>query len=171
MYSAALHTFSSRSAQRIRRLRAFSLIELVIVIVIIGVLAAIAVPRLSRGASAAGENALAANLSVIRNGIEMFAAEHGQTYPAIGDLTNALTQYSNLAGTTFGARDVATGIIYGPYVRTIPALSVGAKKGETAFVAALGGAGGWVYTAATGTVTANCADAEVDGAGKKYNTY
>jgi prepilin-type N-terminal cleavage/methylation domain-containing protein len=156
---------------RLRTRRAFSLIELVIVIVIIGVLAAIAVPRLSRGAAAANENALAANLSVVRGALEMYAAEHGQTYPALADLEKALTQYSNAAGTSFGDRNAATGVIYGPYLRTVPALPVGANRGKTAFVASLGGDGGWVYDATKGTIQANCADSEVDSNGKKYNTY
>jgi prepilin-type N-terminal cleavage/methylation domain-containing protein len=151
--------------------RAFSLVELVIVIVIIGVLAAIAVPRLSRGATSAGENALSANLTAMRSAIELFYAEHGQTYPALAKFEDALTKYSNAAGSTFGDRDTATGVIYGPYLRAIPPLPVGTNKGKTAGVATLGEDGGWVYDATKGTVKANCADAEVDSNNKKYNTY
>jgi prepilin-type N-terminal cleavage/methylation domain-containing protein len=151
--------------------RAFSLVELVIVIVIIGVLAAIAVPRLSRGATAATENALSANLAAMRSAIELFYAEHGQTYPALAKFDDALTKYSNITGTTFGDRDTATGVIYGPYLRAVPPLPVGANKGKTAAVATLGEDGGWVYDATKGTVKANCADGEVDSNSKKYNTY
>lgn len=158
-------------AKRSLHNRAFSLIELVIVIVIIGVLAAIAVPRLSRGATSAGENALAANLTAMRSAVELFYAEHGQTYPALAKFEDALTKYSNAAGTTFGDRDTATGVIYGPYLRAVPPLPVGTNKGKTGAVATLGEDGGWVYDATKGTVKANCADGEVDSNGKKYNTY
>jgi prepilin-type N-terminal cleavage/methylation domain-containing protein len=151
--------------------RGFSLVELVIVIVIIGVLAAIAVPRLSRGATTASENALSANLAAMRSAIELFYSEHGQTYPALAKFEDALTKYSNVTGTTFGDRDTATGVIYGPYLRAVPPLPVGANKGKTAAVATLGEDGGWVYDVAKGTVKANCADAEVDSNSKKYNTY
>lgn len=163
--------FSSRTRQANGAKRAFSLVELVIVIVIIGVLAAIAVPRLSRGATTASENALSANLAAMRSAVELFYAEHAQTYPALAKFEDALTKYSDAAAANFGDRNAATGIIYGPYLRAVPPLPVGAKKGKTAAVAALGEDGGWVYDATKGTVSANCADAEVDTNGKKYNTY
>lgn len=163
--------FSRLGDARLSRRGAFSLIELIIVIVIIGILAAIAVPRLSRGAASASENALAANLAALRGALELFHAEHNQTYPSLANLPGALTSYSDQAGAKFGDRDPAEGVIYGPYLRALPALPVGANKGKTAVVASLGGDGGWVYDAAKGTIKANAADGEVDGAGKKYNEY
>ncbi len=154
-----------------RTARAFSLIELVIVIVIIGILASIAVPRLSRGADTAAESALTANLQSLRNALELFVIEHGETAPTAGLLTNALTLHSNYAGTVFGPRDVATGVVYGPYLRAIPTLPVGENKGQAGFSATLGGTRGWVYDATSRSIRANCPDAEVDGSGKKYNSY
>ncbi len=155
-----------------RSRRAFSLLELVIVVVILGILAAIAVPRMSRSATAAADNAVMADLAVIRNAIDLFQTEHGGAYPALADVTNALTQYSDINGTAFSAtKDTATGKIYGPYLRSIPPLSVGANKGKNTFTGTLGGAFAWVYDATTGAVTPNCPDAEVDGRGVKYNTY
>jgi len=156
----------------LRTRRAFSLLELVIVVVILGILAAIAVPRMSRSATAAADNAVMADLAVLRNAIDLFQTEHGGTYPSLTDLPNAMTQYSDIAGTTFSAtKNTATGIIYGPYMRAIPPLSVGANKGKATFIGTLGGAFGWVYDASTGNVTPNCPDAEVDARGVKYNTY
>lgn len=152
--------------------RAFSLLELVIVVVILGILAAIAVPRMSRSATNAADNAVAANLAILRNAVDLFSTEHGGAYPSVGNLPNALTQYSDVAGTTFGAaKDTGTGVIYGPYVRDIPPLPVGANKGKNTFTATLGGSFGWVYDASTGKITPNCPDSEVDGRGVKYNTY
>jgi prepilin-type N-terminal cleavage/methylation domain-containing protein len=152
--------------------RAFSLLELVIVVVILGILAAIAVPRMSRSATNAADNAVAANLAILRNAVDLFSTEHGGTYPSLANLPNALTQYSDVAGTTFNAsKDTGTGVIYGPYVRDIPPLPVGANKGKNTFTATLGGAFGWVYESSTGKIFPNCADSEVDGRGVKYNTY
>jgi prepilin-type N-terminal cleavage/methylation domain-containing protein len=155
---------------RVRQSRAFSLIELVIVVVIIGIIAAIAVPRMSRGAAGASDSALSANLSVLRNAIDLFQTEHGGTFPSLANLPNALIQYSDAAGTTFSATKTAS-CIYGPYLRSIPALPVGADKGATSFVATYTAGNGWVYSAATGSVTANCAPAEVDARGVAYNSY
>jgi len=126
-----------------KRFRGFSLVELVIVIVIIGIIAAIAIPRVSRGSKGAGDSALASNLSILRNAVELYASEHGGDYPgAKGDGTNAagteealenqLTMYSKSDGTVNATYDATNGFIYGPYLRKgIPPAPVGAKKGET----------------------------------------
>ncbi|MFN0132184.1 MAG: prepilin-type N-terminal cleavage/methylation domain-containing protein [Phycisphaerales bacterium] len=154
------------------RARAFSLIELVIVIVIIGIIGAIAIPRMSRGAAGAADSALVADLARLRNAIDLFHAEHNSTYPAIGDLKNSLTQFSNETGTAFSVtKDTANGIVFGPYLREIPKLPVGADKGKDTFVAAYAAGSGWVYDAATGEIRANCAAAEKDSRGVAYNTY
>jgi prepilin-type N-terminal cleavage/methylation domain-containing protein len=155
---------------RFRSVRAFSLIELVIVVVIIGIIAAIAVPRMSRGAAGAADSALTANLAVLRSALEMFQAEHGGAYPKLADMPNALTQYSDVLGTTFSATKTTT-CIYGPYLRAVPPLPVGADKGKTSFVATYTAANGWVYNETTGAIIANCPDAEVDARGTKYNAY
>lgn len=155
---------------RLRQFRAFSLIELVIVVVIIGIIAAIAVPRMSRGAAGASDSALSANLAVLRNAIDLFQTEHGGTYPKLADMPNAVTQYSDIVGTTFSATKTLS-CIYGPYLRSIPGLPVGADKGKTTFIGVYTAGNGWVYDETTGVVKANCPDGEVDARGTKYNTY
>ncbi len=67
---------------RYRRNSAFSLLELVIVVVIIGIIAAIAIPRMSRGARGADESALKGDLAILRNAIDLYAAEHGGNFPS-----------------------------------------------------------------------------------------
>lgn len=151
--------------------RAFSLVELVIVIAIIGIVAAIAAPRLSRGATAAGESSLSESLSAMRTAIDIFYVEHDGMYPPFLKFEVLMTQYSSKRGVKTGARDPANGVIYGPYLRTMPPLPVGANRGKTAVVAAFGDDGGWVYDGSSGTIRANCKGSEVDSTGKRYADY
>jgi prepilin-type N-terminal cleavage/methylation domain-containing protein len=146
---------------------AFSLLELVIVVAIIAVLAAIAIPRMSRGSRGAGDAALMANLSVLRNAIDLYVAEHGGSYPSVPNIVNQLTQYTNGAGDAQGTKD--TTHIYGPYIRKIPPLPVGARKGDTGIAAIDDDGVGWIYDGSA--IKANCEDTEKDDTGKQYNQY
>jgi general secretion pathway protein G len=159
--------------------RGFSLIELVIVVVIIGIIAAIAVPRMSRGSQGAADSALSGNLSVLRNAIDLYQTEH-QTYPASGggtftDFERQLTKYTDAAGgsNAGGTKDAAHP--YGPYLRRIPPLPVGTKKGNTQVrIAAPGdtvgsGGEGWIYFPATGELKANTT--ELDSKDVPYSDY
>jgi len=147
----------------------FSLLELVIVVVIIAIIAAIAVPRLSRGTAGAADSALKGDLAVLRNALDLYNAEHNGSYPAVATFVEQLTTYTDVAGNDQVTRD--TTHIYGPYIRKIPSLPVGAAKGNTGAAAAAGAGVGWIYDAATGNINANCTDAEIDVEGVKYNTY
>lgn len=148
----------------------FSLIELVIVVVIIGIIGAIAIPRMSRGAAGASDSAVVGNLAVLRNAIDLYATEHGGKFPPVGTIADHLTGYSNASGSSAQATKDATHY-FGPYLRAVPPLPVGAKKGATGIAAADGVGVGWIYTEATGTIVANCEDTEVDATGKQYNDY
>src|SRR5262245_42185590 len=112
-------------ATRQDKTHGFSLIELVIVVVIIAIIGAIAIPRLSRGSAGAADSSLVGNLRVLRSAIDLYASEHGGTFPAAATIATQLTQYSDDAGATSATK---TGnYIYGPYIRSIPPLPVGAK--------------------------------------------
>ena len=157
--------------------RAFSLVELVIVVVIIGVIAAIAVPRISRGAKGAGESALRGSLTVMRNAIDMYAAEHQGKFPG-DDGTEAkfiaqLTTKTNVSG--------AAGNDFGPYLRKIPPVPVGPNAGKgngvimdivsvplSAGVNEASATKGWVYNKDTGEIIANTS-AEDENAVKYYD--
>ncbi|UCE60103.1 MAG: prepilin-type N-terminal cleavage/methylation domain-containing protein [Phycisphaerales bacterium] len=158
-------------------LRGFSLVELVIVVVIIGVIAAIAVPRISRGAKGAGDAALRMTLTGIRNAIDMYAAEHGGSFPTGVDQAALETQLTGK--TDYDGTPNATGD-YGPYLRSgFPTLPVCALKGQSDVKFPLTAAGdpvadgttAWAYSTDTGRFIANCAVAEVDENGDKYNEY
>jgi general secretion pathway protein G len=152
--------------------KGFSLIELVVVVVIIGVLAAIAIPRLSRGAAGAGDSALSGNLKVLRTAIDLYSSEHGGAFPTTASFVAQLTTYTDEAGNTSATKTGA--FIFGPYLRAIPTLPVGAKKGQ-AGVDVVANAStatvGWIYDPATGAITANTVAAEKDAKGVTYSSY
>jgi len=152
-----------------KRSGGFSLLELVIVVSIIGIIAAIAIPRFSRATAGASDAALTGDLAVMRNAIDMFAAEHGGTFPALATIVAQLTTYTDVAGTANASK--TTTYIYGPYLRQVPKLPVGAKKGQSGIDDEAGTAIGWIYTAATGDIQASTTDLELDAAGTKYNEY
>lgn len=150
--------------------RAFSLIELVIVVVIIGIIAAIAVPRMSRGAAGATDASLSGSLAVLRNAIDLYAQEHGGAFPRLSDFEARMTQYTDSTNSDTPSSTATGTQIYGPYLRSVPALPVGAKKGKNGVAAADGANVGWIYNATTGAITANTTT-EADATGKLYSTY
>ena len=154
---------------RNRRNRGFSLLELVIVVVIIGIIAAIAIPRLSRGSAGAADAALSGDLAILRNGIDLFRAEHADRIPPKAQIEDALTKYSNAVGDDFVATRDATHY-YGPYVRSIPPQPVGARKNATGISDADAAGVGWIYNDTEGTIRANTTT-ETDVTGKRYSDY
>jgi prepilin-type N-terminal cleavage/methylation domain-containing protein len=162
--------------------RGFSLIELVIVVVIIGIIAAIAIPRMSRGSQGAADASLAGSVSVLRNAVDLYQTEH-QAFPASAtgatatDFDRQLSKYTDGAGTSNATSTKDATHTYGPYIRKLPALPVGSKKGQaTVRIAAdtdVPGASSeaWIYYPGSGEIKANLVDAEVDQKGQPYNQY
>jgi len=155
--------------RKAKRRGGFSLLELVVVVGIIGIIAAIAIPRFSRATVGAMDAALTGDLAVMRNAIDMFKAEHGGTFPTLANIVAQLTTYSDASGNTNATK--TTTYIYGPYLRKVPPLPVGAKRGKTGIDDEDGASIGWIYNVTTGDIKANCTDSEVDAAGTKYNEY
>lgn len=156
--------------------RGFSLIELVIVVVIIGIIAAIAIPRMSRGSAGAADSAVTGNLAVLRNAVDLYATEHGGTFPAVATFESQLTQYTDASGTPSATKTSTA--IYGPYIRKVPPLPVGPtgyKNATTVLDGSSGtpgtAAGAWFYNATTGDIKPNLADSVKDESNKAYNTY
>ncbi len=154
-----------------RRNSGFSLIELVIVVVIIAIIGAIAIPKMSRGAAGAADSALIQNLSVLRSALDLYQTEHGGTYPLPASMPNALLQYTDDSGTVSATKTSTA--IYGPYLRSVPTLPVGAKKGQNGIDVAANSATatvGWIYDNTAGTIKANTTT-EADTKGTLYSAY
>jgi type II secretory pathway pseudopilin PulG len=126
------------------------LIELVMVVVIIAVIGAIAIPRLSRGSSAAAESALRADLSAMHKAIEIYAAEHDGSFPSVGAIAAQLTMFTDSAGAT--SATASSTHVFGPYLRAIPPQPIGTRKGNTGIAATDGPTIGWLYNAGTGSI-------------------
>lgn len=160
----------------------FSLIELVIVVVIIGIIAAIAIPKMSRGSAGAGDSALQGNLAVLRNAVELYNSEHAALPSGTAaNVIDQLTAYTNSNGqlNLTKTKDVANGYSYGPYLRKMPPLPVGSKKGKNGLKVATSATApasadveAWLYYTDTGEIRANLDDAEKpDGSTTPYNSF
>ena len=151
-----------------KRTRAFSLIELVIVVVIIGIIGAMAIPRMSRGSKGASENVLRGDLAVLRNSIELYAAEHDGDYPTLIDFKPQLEIYSDSMGVTSVTKTIS--FEYGPYIRSIPAAPVGPSKGLTLIGNSAGPGIAWVYDELTGNIFIY-GGGDVDSKGVLFSSY
>src|SRR5205814_10339248 len=121
------------------------LIELVIVVVIISIIAAIAMPRMSRGAAGAADSSLSGNLATLRKAIDLYAVEHNNKFPDVATFKDELTKYTDNSGNVTTDGTNTKPYIYGPYLRDIPPLPVGAEKGSTTVAAAAAATIGWGY--------------------------
>ena len=146
----------------------FSLLEVVIVVAIIAILAAIGIPRMSRGARGATDSALSGDLAVLRNAIDLYSTEHTGTFPTAAAINTQLIQYTDVSGDATATKD--TTHIYGPYLRSIPVLPVGSRKGQKKIATDDANDVGWIYTESSGDIRANTTT-EKDETDKLYNTY
>lgn len=75
--------------------KGFTLVELVTVILILGILAAVTALRLLDTSKTATDNGLRQSLSVVRDAIARYSAEHGELPPgtSAADFRNALAPY------------------------------------------------------------------------------
>ena len=82
---------------------------------------------------------------------------------------NQLTLYTDAAGDPNATKDATH--IYGPYLRRVPPLPVGAKRGQSDVAAATGTTVGWIYNATTGAISANTTSSEKDSSDTLYSDY
>ena len=124
--------------------RGFTLVELVVVILILGILAGVAAPKMFNTSAAATDNGLKQTLGIIRDAIELYAAQHGGEFPPSDNSANfqaALKDY-----------------IRGPF----PKCPIGPAKNSTVLVVSgpttTGAAEpdeGWAFNSSTGQFICN----------------
>ena len=112
----------------------FTLIEMLIVIIILGILAMIIIPQITVSTEDAKVSTLKTNLGGLRSAIEIYYAQHNQTYPGVKMQTDGTTltasaaeaktafeaqmfQYSDATGKTATAYN-ATTAPFGPYIKS-----------------------------------------------------
>ncbi len=136
-----------------RARRGFSLVELVVVILIVGILAAVAAPKMFDTASGARESATRASLGVVRDAIELYAANDPDgNYPSARTLDQDLR----------------------PYIKgTFPAVQVGGNRNpkvrSTENVEIASGSEGWSYNPTTGEFAIN--DSGTSSEGESYSSW
>lgn len=104
--------------KQIGRNRAFTLVELLIVIIIIAVLAAIAIPKFSNSSQRSKESALRAELSLLRNAIELFKTDTG-AFPATLAALEATAAPASGLDSAGAAKAIIAADWKGPYVNKI----------------------------------------------------
>jgi type II secretory pathway pseudopilin PulG len=153
----------------------FSLLELLVVLIALGVVATIVGPRISRAAHAppdTSQQLLVGNLRALRSAIDAYAADHANRFPHgdVTQITAQLTQYSDRKGNVSPTRTAQ--YRFGPYLREIPPISIGANKGRaTLQLPSQYLQQAWLYNPATGQISPNTSPGECDPAGRPYNTY
>ncbi|HEX8522090.1 MAG TPA: hypothetical protein VF669_07530 [Tepidisphaeraceae bacterium] len=158
----------------LKRLRiwGFSAAEIFVVAVVLTVIAGNAIPRLTRGADGIAEAALAGDLAVLRNAIDLYARDHGGNFPSHATFDAQLTQYTDAAGNPSSVADDKHP--FGPYLRKVPVLPVGPKgvrATDTVVTPTQSTLGAWLYNPATGEIRAALPDSAIDYTGKRYNAY
>ena len=143
---------------------AFTLIELVVVIMILGILAGVAAPKLLNVSAEATDNGLKQTLAIIRDSIELFAAD-----PANG---GALPP-CKAPGTNFRTA-------LDPYIRgDFPTCPVGVasvknadiKPGTGVPLVADNAATGWMYNVTTGEFICNSTSTTASDVSASYDDY
>ena len=130
--------------------RGFTLVEILIVVTILAVLAAIVVPQFTTASDTAREKSLQTTVTRVRQQLQVYAGQHGGSFPTLAAFEAQMTGASDEAGNT--AAVGTAGYHLGPYLATMPENphTEASDMGTGA-----GGTSSWYYDAATGDFRGN----------------
>ena len=103
--------------------KGFTLIELLIVIIIIGILAAIAIPMFLNQRSKAKDAAVKEGIHSIQIGVQSYAVDANDIYPATANATNLASYVDNWPQNPFTAGNMSDATSNGNYTYTTPGSS------------------------------------------------
>jgi type II secretory pathway pseudopilin PulG len=156
-----------------KRTASFPILELAIVLVVLGIIASIVGPRMSRGAGGSAvpnhDPVLIGRLKTFRTAIDAYTNEHGGHTPDADRIIPQLTTFSDWAGRTSPVKTSQHHL--GPYLREIPPMPVGPRKGRTTIGLPTDPATAWTYDPTNGRVRANTPSEECDVAGRPFASY
>ena len=161
--------------------KGFTLIELLLVVIVLGILAALAIPQFTDASKDTKESTLKQDLGMVRDTIERYYHQHGNTYPGAKNSTTGaavttaaeaatafgdqLTKLSNSSGVTTNDFSLRSTYPYGPYLKTgVPVNPLPASGDPVATVKAditttttvtADGTTGWMFAIKTGQLIAN----------------
>ena len=141
------------------RLNAFSLVELMIVVAILGILAAIAMPVFQGHIQKAKESAAKDNLRILRNAIELYAAQHNDVPPGYLNNNPSVTPTSLMVLAQLNKK----------YMNAMPKnpfnnlSSIYVLRTAGSFPATPTDATGWIYQPATKQIRINTSGTDSEG--------
>ncbi|QNN21285.1 prepilin-type N-terminal cleavage/methylation domain-containing protein [Planctomycetales bacterium ZRK34] len=140
---------------------AFSLVELIIVVAIMAVIGAMAASRMSNRVTDASITKLEADVLVLNNALDFYAAEHGGDYPDPEQIITQLLTFTDAAGSASPTK--TTQHIFGPYLRSIPPMLLLNTDDNDTIVPDTGdhATAGWVYDASTGNIQPNVTESQL----------
>jgi len=138
----------------------FTLIEVLLVVIILAILAGMMITRFLDVADDAKQSSLKHNLAVLETQLEIYRAQHLNTYPKI--VNNALPQLTNATNAQGEIGPPGPDYPFGPYLLEPPmnpydgskAVVPVEKNGERP-TGVVGKLGGWQYDETTGAVWPN----------------
>ncbi|MFN0149459.1 MAG: type II secretion system protein [bacterium] len=155
--------------------RGFSLVEILIVLGLMGVLATVVLMNFSGSDTGTKEQTLKANLSALRQALDLYRSDHGWYPCTAGDwnaagnsnnFINQMTQYTSATGQPSTTK--STTYKYGPYLKAFPKEPFSGLTTTTinttnerllsaiaTAVAASAATGGWYYESKSGNICGN----------------